>query len=375
MSGLGMLLCLAVGYSFAVQPAWQFALVLLAAVVLSAVFGAKRHTVYALLFLLLVWFAGQYCLSIATGPHDGGSDRDEAVEIASRALLRGENPWAQSTGVSGEITTGPASVLIGVPFVLADGDIDLLRFAFWCSFFGCLLWGDLSRRNQSFVGLGLLFLTGILGFHHTMHWSLEELYFGYLILFGAWVAYGVGALSSMGALAGVALMVRLAYAFPVFGLLVWWVIRDRPSPGLLGRFFGGILVGVAGTVVPILLAVGTDVLGRNPFVRASGMLVEPLPSSNLLFEGINTVSEAAGSLGGLLRATLVCGAVGGIAWLLRDRSPSHPFWHIAWASFGGMLLISGFGKAQDYTLFFAIPAFLAVSHSQYGLQLPMEGRD
>ncbi|MCX7009537.1 MAG: hypothetical protein NTY53_20215 [Kiritimatiellaeota bacterium] len=145
-----------------------------------------RWFTYVLVASGLLCFFCYHVFVDAQGPQDAFSDRNEAVENAARAMLQGTNPWNARSVLGLPITTGPSSILLAVPSVKLTGRINLLTFSFWALFLGLLLAGDLLRRNGSFVLLGLLVLLPWTGVLHTLHWSLDELYYAVILLPVLW---------------------------------------------------------------------------------------------------------------------------------------------------------------------------------------------
>ena len=67
------------------------------------------------LVLLAVAFGVIY--PIANRGVSGGSDRDEALNIAAAALWRGENPYYQRTYLGNVVSPLPGAILLAEPFV------------------------------------------------------------------------------------------------------------------------------------------------------------------------------------------------------------------------------------------------------------------
>jgi hypothetical protein len=136
-----------------------------------------RWIPYFAIILAIIIHVFYFTQIIAKFDQDANSTRDDAVEMTTKAFLRGENPWNNMPELGVQATTGPASILLAMPFVMIFGEINLLTFLFWVLIFAISLVGDIQNKNNSFPILSLLFITGIFGFSHTLFWSLDELYF------------------------------------------------------------------------------------------------------------------------------------------------------------------------------------------------------
>ncbi len=81
-----------------------------------------RHLLWlgGLTLLLAATFAFVYPLADA-GVLGGGSDRDEALDLAVRALAAGEHPYRLRTYLGNPITPMPGALLLAAPFVALGG--------------------------------------------------------------------------------------------------------------------------------------------------------------------------------------------------------------------------------------------------------------
>lgn len=88
--------------------------------------------VVALLMGMLLLFVFIYPL-VNTGLPGLGSDRDDALNMATRALLRGEYPYQQLTYLGNPITPLPGALLLAAPFVLMGNSA--CQTVFWLGVF------------------------------------------------------------------------------------------------------------------------------------------------------------------------------------------------------------------------------------------------
>jgi hypothetical protein len=91
---------------------------------------AARHLLWlgGLTLLLAALFAVVYPVADA-GVLGGGSDRDEALDLAVRALAAGEHPYRVRTYLDNPITPMPGALLLAAPFVALGGAA--LQVLFW----------------------------------------------------------------------------------------------------------------------------------------------------------------------------------------------------------------------------------------------------
>jgi len=363
---LVVLLLLAIAYPFAASAAQ--AGVFVALCVLAALLAARapRWLCYAALAAVLCVMVSGYVFGVANGAEDAQSERDEAVELAAQALVSGTNPWARRTPLDMPITTGPASVLAALPSVLTTGRINATSFLFYALFFAVLCAADIRQRNESFLPLGLFFLSGFFGFQHALYWSLDELAWAYLALaWGAWLlerGWPMGA----GACLAFALCSRVSYAFPVFALLCWDWYRPRAPRHLWGVAAGAALA--TGLIAaPFLFVAGSDLLAHNPLTVAGRLLGKPWPDTNPVFHALNAVVAAVGPRpAAVVKAALALAAIWYTAARIGRSGPAHPFWHLCFAAVLATFLVYPAGVSDDYILFFAVPAFLAIAWSPSG---------
>src|SRR5262245_36018237 len=88
---LVVLLLLAMAYPFAASAEHGAVFVGLCALGGLLIARAPRWLCYAAMTAVLIVLVAQYVFVISNGPHDGQSDRDEAVELATQAFVAGDN--------------------------------------------------------------------------------------------------------------------------------------------------------------------------------------------------------------------------------------------------------------------------------------------
>lgn len=364
---LVVLLLLAMAYPFAAGETQATVFVALCALAGLLIARAPRWACYAAMSVVLLVLVWEYVFIISTGPQDSQSDRDEAVEIAAQGFLAGANPWAHPTQLKTPISTGPASVLIALPSVLATRQINAASFLFYILFFAMLCAADLSYRNDTFLALGLLFTSGFLGFQHALYWSLDELVWAYLVLALGWWLLETGSAMSAGACLAFALCSRVSYGFPVFAFLCWYWFSPRPRHVLV-RVAAGAVLGTVLIVAPFLVIGGRDLLTHNPFFVAGNKSTAQWPSTNPIFRALNA---SLGSIGpgpdAVIKTVLALAAIWYGSRRLGSSGPAHPFWHMCFAALAADFLVYPAVLSDDYTLFFAVPAFMAIALTPHGL--------
>jgi hypothetical protein len=120
--------------------------------------GLPRFVLYVGILILLIAHVFFYTQEISRYDQDEYSTRDDAAEMTTRAFLQGKNPWNHVSELGVSATTGPASILLAIPFVAAFGEINWMSFLFWVLMFAVLLIGDIREENDSFPILALIIL-------------------------------------------------------------------------------------------------------------------------------------------------------------------------------------------------------------------------
>ena len=219
-AGLAALLLSVAVYGIATDahpyPYAGYVALLAAAILLAFLLQRPRWIVYGLLLTALCIRVIAFVHIVANRAQDKVSTRDAAVEMTAQALMRGENAWNVDLGV--EVTTGPTSILLALPFVSLFGQINWLSFLFWAVLLGVLLGLDTYYRNNSWPTLALMILLGLFDIEHTMYWSLEELYYPVLYLALAYLLTTRERWGWAGALLAASILSRPSYCFLVLGL-------------------------------------------------------------------------------------------------------------------------------------------------------------
>ncbi len=362
---LQALLLLAALYSLAAAAPFAWVFVSVLALGIAVFLGAPRWACYAVLGVSLLLLTASFVFQISTGPQDPESDRDEAVEIAAHALLEGQNPWARTTHRFTAITTGPASIIFALPSVWLFHRINELTFVLYAALFAFLLAGDVRRENNTFLSLGLFFLAGVFGFHHTLYWSLDELYYAYVALVVAWILARRRWLVAAGACLAFAIGSRASYVLPVFGFVCWYWYRRHASARDLIMLGVGAVVGVLLIVPPFWFVAGRDLFANNMLVAAWALLKTAWPPTNPLFRGLNLV---LGLVGPTAMSALKLAASFAVIWYaslrLRRVDLPHPFWHLCLGGFLADMAVYRAGLEDDYVLCFVIPGFMAIAYSE-----------
>jgi len=295
----------------------------------------------------------------ANGGHDAASDRDDAVEIAATAVLNGTNPWSQRSILGLPITTGPTSVLMAVPVMAVFGGINVMTFAIWGMFILLLAFADIRHRNNTFFTACLLLFFPWFGFRHSLHWSLDELYFAAILSPLLWLALSRKKLVIAGGIGGAMALARLSYAPAVIAVGFWWILKERPPVKHLLRVAIGGSSYVLGMLGVFWLIGGHEFLEKN-FWRNSKMGAlhnESNPVSSTLSSALEALPKGTvGSTALVLGITL-------LASFAMRRLP-HPFYHMAVASVLAHTIAFSPGYPMDYQLIFLIPALYGLCFSK-----------
>ena len=109
----------------------------------------------ALVAVLVVGLLVLYPLA-DSGRIGGGSDNDEALNLATRALVRGDDPYARETYLGNPVAVLPGALVLSAPFALF-GNIAVWVNAFWLGALVLVLWrmGRGADASASTLALGL----------------------------------------------------------------------------------------------------------------------------------------------------------------------------------------------------------------------------
>jgi hypothetical protein len=287
----------------------------------------------------------------ANGRQDATADRDDAVEVAANALLAGNNPWSCKTPLGLPITTGPSSILLALPFVRLFGQIHGLSFIMWLVFIGILAFGDIRRRNNTFLTVCLLLLFRWFGFLHTLHWSLDELYYAAILSPLLWLSLIRGRFGLVGVVGGFMVLSRLSYAPAVLASGLWWLLRERRSfRSVRSVALGG--AAFAAAVIGLFWMVGGQEFLHANFWTTSQMgslSSHGNPVTALLSSALRVLP--AGPPGSMIVVFLLTALAA-----LAMRRCAHPFYHMAVASLFAHTIAFSPDHPRDYQLAILIPA-------------------
>ncbi|HEX5215632.1 MAG TPA: hypothetical protein VFV98_09230 [Vicinamibacterales bacterium] len=167
--------------------------------------------------------------ALNTDAPNRGSDDDDAHEVGVRAVLRGENPYAQQTYLGNSISPMAGALLLAAPFVLAD--IVAAQNVFWLM----VLFLVLAReRGGPPIALGLCWAALLcLAVLHDLATGTSHLANGIYVAVGlAWLTRAHGSTASAIFL-GVTLASRANFLF-VLPCALGWLWR-RESAGIALR--------------------------------------------------------------------------------------------------------------------------------------------
>jgi len=324
---------------------------------------APRWSLYLCLFAALAAYLYVYTQVLALNPARSGSCRDKAAIEASLELLRGMNPWNHAPKMAAPITTGAASVLLVLPAVRIFGNLAVLTYVYWLGIFGFIVACDVRLRNKAFPAMALLTMTGMFGFAHTLEWRLDELYYPYPFFLVAYFFITRRRFFVSGLFLAVPPLCRVSYAFMVLGFLLWHVLQERPVIPNLARLAAGMLSAAVAILSPFFIIGGREFWEHNFYTvtKIMGELGE-WQNTNVLFQVMSRLTSWMQPAGvRLLKQLLTVLALTGVAWGLRRRKVSHPFWHIAAAAFLSHTIAWHHKLWLDYALIFIVPIYFAVA--------------
>jgi hypothetical protein len=289
---------------------------------------------------------------------DRGSDRNEAVEIGTRALLQCQNPWNENSILNLPITTGPSSMMLAIPAVYFTGTIIPLSFVAWVVFVAFLLAGDIAYRNNTFPAMCLAMLFPLMGFTHAWHWALDELYYAAILTPLVWLALRQRYFVVAGSLFGFMLFSRLSYAFAILPAGLWWLLSERR------RMRECILLAAGGMSYCLFMLVVLFMIGGRDFLHANFLLNSQVAclsnDSNWLSHSLTFALSVLPH--GMVGSAMVISVIILLA-SIGMRAIPHPFFHIAL----GLLLAHtiGFspGFPYDYILVLVVPLMYGVAFS------------
>jgi hypothetical protein len=346
-------------------------------VMLLALLRAPGWLLYLCLFAALAIHVHFFTQVLALSPARMGSTRDRAAIAAVLALLRGQNPWNHTPQINVPATTGAASILLVLPAVRIFGNLALLTYLFWMGVFGFIVACDVKYRNRIFPPLALLTMTGMFGFAHTMEWRMEELYFPYVFMLLSYYFLTRKRLFLSGVFLAIPPLSRVSYCFMTLAFLLWYVFDERPTLRNLARLGAGAMLTVIAILTPFVI-VGRAEFWTDNFYTITNQMVQlsNWPTNNFLFRGMNRLTSGMSPAAiRLLKQILAIMMLIGMAWVVRRRRFSHPFWHVAIAAFLSHIFVWHCPLPLDYALIFVLPAYFAAAltrqtvHKQQSLAL------
>jgi len=337
-------------------------LLLLMTIVL-VLFRSPRWIIYAFLLITLTVHIFVFVNIVSKGDQDPGSTRDEAVEIAARATLHGENAWNKDVGAP--ITTGPTSILLALPFVFLFGEINWLTFIFWMVFCLVLLWNDLIYQNHSWPIMVLFLILGHFGFEHTLYWSLDELYYPFLYLTLAYFLINRGSFLIVGMLMAAVLLSRFSYFFMIMGFGFWYLFSFPFNGHHIFKMGAGFVLGAVIILLPFVIIGVKDFWNNNFWILAYNISGAPWPDTNFFFRLLNHLNAQIGpDAMRWVKLGLVLSLMVSLSWGLRFLKVIHPFWHVTLGAFLAHTIVwLPAHLPMDYALIFVLPAMLAISNT------------
>ncbi|MBI4764812.1 MAG: hypothetical protein HY787_09430 [Deltaproteobacteria bacterium] len=336
---------------------------LLLITIFLALFRKPRWIIYTFLLMALTVYIFVFVHIISKYEQDSSSTRDDAVEIAARATLNGENAWNKDVGPP--ITTGPTSILLALPFVFWFGEINWLTFIFWMIFFLILLGNDLIYQNHSWPIMVLFLILGHFGFEHTLFWGLDELYYPFLYLTLAYYLSKRGNYLIVGMLLVAVLLSRFSYFFMIIGFGFWYLFNFPINRRHIFKMIIGGVIGSLVILMPFIIIGGEDIWNNNPWNLAFAISGTAWPDTNLFFRLLNHLNNKIGSEA--MRWTKLFSVLLIMfpsSWGLRLLKVEHPFWHITLGAFLAHTLVwLPSHLPMDYALIFVLPAMLAISNT------------
>ena len=335
---------------------------LLLLAIISTFAGAPRGVVYGLIFLSFTCTIADDIFIAAVGGQDGGSDRDDAVELGCKALLRGQNPWAITTQLRNAISTGPTSFLIAMPFVWIFGRINEMTFFFWLALGAAAFYGDVLRRNGTFMLVVPVMQLGLMDLHTTRYWSLDELAFATLFFLGAWALVERKRYLITGLCLGQTLMCRASYLFPVIAFVCWLRWGKTVHLRQLLTTLCGICLSVATVAGFFAIRFHATIRAANPLAIAVYKANWALPRGNELTNALTAILNVPPAVMPAARALLAIALILCLARVAARARASNPLTYVALGNLLGFTVVHYAGKfADNFSAPIVLPALLALS--------------
>ena len=142
-------------------------------------------TVTTFLIMLAILFAG-YPIANSDSP-DSGSDRDEALNIATTALLQGHYPYQDKTYLGNPISPLPGSLILAIPFVLLGNSA--YQNLFWLFVFFVSMGSYLKDRRFALCLLGIIIVFSPVVLHEYVTGGDLLANSLYVLLFVIWTTH------------------------------------------------------------------------------------------------------------------------------------------------------------------------------------------
>lgn len=142
-------------------------------------------TIAAFLILLTILLAG-YPVANSNSPNSG-SDRDEALNIATTALLQGHYPYYDKTYLGNPISALPGSLILAVPFVLLGNSA--YQNLFWLFVFFIAMSAYLKDRRFALCLLDMIILFSPVVLHEYVTGGDLLANSLYVLLFVIWTTH------------------------------------------------------------------------------------------------------------------------------------------------------------------------------------------
>lgn len=328
---IALFICFNIYQIATIEYPYPYAVIVATSVILSSIAflcRVSRWKVYTILLVAVVLRMFIFVHIVATGENDAQGVRDLHVEITTQSLLRGNNAWNAQIG--GDVTTGPTSILLAVPFVILFGNINWLSTIFWILVFITTIVFDVQHQNNTWPIVAMVCILGLFDIEHTMYWALEELYYPFLYLVLAYLLVGRKHWWVIGGLLAAAVLTRTSYTIVVTGFGLWLYFRSPLTARDVLKTAAGFIITSIILVLPFIIVGGPDVFITNPWATALRLSGHTWPESNFLFHILNQVNANVGSeTMRYIKIGLVLVILVGTAWILRRAGLDHPFWHMA----------------------------------------------
>ena len=281
----------------------------------------------AIITLLVIAFLIIYPM-VNTSLPGRGSDRDDALNLAAAALLRGEYPYADWTYLGNPITTLPGAIIFALPFVvLGNSAYQALPWL--------LAWIWAVRRAAASRALAAAVVCVVLLSPETLRETLsggDLLVNGiYVCLSAAWLAHQAEtAPQKSGILLLAAVLFGLALASRPNFALVWPIVVACVTRSAGLRSAIPVLLGSVGAAVAVTLPVYLiNPSGFSPLHVASKLVFSSIPNS----------------------ATVIMAASVSLSLLLAARSHrGRMMWDCAIACYLPFLLMAAFASLDARSL-------------------------